>query len=234
MSSARTIDRAAMPTLALAMAATGLILAGCDHPRLPDAIHPELTDYTKRHPIVVTPQSETVDIAVGRSGPSRDHAYIEATRFLRAYKRSTAGPLYVSVPGHDGQASSLIRTAVQREGIARERVKWASHGNAGTVTLSYDRVAAIGPVCGNWQEDVTRNPDRKPYPDFGCSQQRAIAQMVANPTDLTYPASETPRFGAERPGAPKEKGSGSGAANGQSGSAGPTPNPAGPPQPTAP
>ncbi|MBX9926093.1 MAG: CpaD family pilus assembly protein [Hyphomicrobiaceae bacterium] len=204
MSRAR-ISRIAMPVV---VAVASFAIAACDHPRLPDAIHPEVTDYTKRHPIVVTPQSETVAIAVGRGGAARDYAYMETTRFLRQYKRSTSGALYVSLPGHDSGASSLVRTVVQREGIPAERVKWSANGPAGTLTLSYDRVAAIGPVCGNWQEDVTRNPDRVPYPDFGCFQQRAIAAMAANPTDLVYPARETPRIGAERPGAPKSAKSG--------------------------
>ncbi len=196
--------------IAVALATvTAVTAAGCDLPRLPDAVHPEVTDYTKRHPIVVTPQIESVDIAVARSGPARDQAYMETTRFLRDYKRATSGPLYISLPGHDHGASSLVRTAVQREGIPTERVKWNTKGALGSVTLSYDRIAAVGPVCGNWQEDVTRNPDRVPYPDFGCSQQRAIAAMAANPTDLAYPARETPRYGAERPGAPKaSKGAG--------------------------
>ncbi len=201
------------------IAAVAVAVAGCDRPQLSDAFHPEVTDYTKRHPIVVTPQSETIDIAVGRSGAARDYAYMETTRFLRQYKRSTSGALYISLPGHDAGASNLIGTAIQREGIPAQRVNYTRHGAAGTLTLSYDRVAAIGPVCGNWQEDVTRNPDRAPYPDFGCSQQRAIAAMAANPTDLAYPARETPRIGAERPGAPAAAKSGSASGSGDPGAA---------------
>lgn len=208
--------------------ATVVALGACDHPRLPDAIHPEVTDHTRRHPIVVAPQMESIDIAVGPGGAAQDHAYIEATRFLRQYKRGTTGPLFVSLPADNRGAASAIRTAIEREGVPADRIKWQYVSAPGIVTLSYDRIAAIPPVCGNWQEDVTRNPERVPYPDWGCSTQHNIAVMAANPTDTIFPAREVPRIGAERPGAPKQ---GPGSAGGANGAGAAAPSASGSPSP---
>lgn len=187
----------------LFMAAAAAVLGGCDHPRIPDAIHPEFTDHSKRHRPVVAPTTETVDIAVGNGGAAYDQAFMDATRFVRQYKRATGGPLFVSVAADARQSAHLVRSVVSREGIAPERIKWQYAAAPGIVTLSYDRIAAIPPPCGHWQDDVTRNPEMLPYSDWGCSQQHNIAVMAANPTDLAYPAREVPRIGPERPGAPK-------------------------------
>jgi pilus assembly protein CpaD len=61
------------------------------------------------------------------------------------------------------------------------------------VTLFYDSVVAVGPECGDWSEDVNRSPQLKPAPIFGCASRRNLAHMVAEPTDLLIPQSETPR-----------------------------------------
>jgi pilus assembly protein CpaD len=56
------------------------------------------------------------------------------------------------------------------------------------------RYVAEGPECGNdWSENLARNPKNFNYPDFGCSQQRNLAAMIANPADLLGPRTEGPR-----------------------------------------
>lgn len=196
----------------VAVVAAGL--AACDHPRIPDALHTEVTDPAKRHPIVVTPQAESIDILLGDGGAGHDQGYIEATRFLRQYKRNKSGLLHVALPNHDGPASRFVRAVIEREGIPRERVTFAYTAPRRTITLTYDRIAAIGPVCGDWSSDVTRNPEHIPYADFGCSAQHNIAAMAANPTDTIFAAREVPRIGAERPGVPKQAAGGAGSGAG--------------------
>jgi pilus assembly protein CpaD len=177
-------------------------VAGCDHLRVPDSQHPRLTDPSLHHPIVVAPQTERLDLALSSGGIADGQAAMEATRFLRRYRRETAGPLNIALPSRNPTVGHIMRTAVAQEGIPADRVRWHGKPADGTVTMSYDRIAAIAPQCGDWSEDVARNPERLPYPNFGCSAQRNMAVMAANPTDLAFPSKETPRIGTPRPGAP--------------------------------
>ena len=63
--------------------------------------------------------------------------------------------------------------------------------------LSYARLAAVTQPCADWSENVDLNRDNLPYKNFGCAVQSNMAAMIARPTDVLYPATETPR-GAER------------------------------------
>jgi pilus assembly protein CpaD len=85
-----------------------------------------------------------------------------------------------------------LRLIAHRNGVGPERIRQVPRGGH-VVTMSYDRIAALGPTCGAWGEDVSRNPHNLPYPNYGCATQRNLAAMAANPTDLMYPALETPR-----------------------------------------
>ena len=186
--------RLAAGSLTLGLVATSL--GACDHAKIADDVHPRLTDTNRRHPITITAETATLDLAVpgpGKGGDAR--AYVEATRFLRNYRHEGRGPLIIAVPraGGGGQRVQVVRAAAYRNGIAPERLRVVSKPGHGSVTLSYDRIAAVGPTCGDWSEDVSRNRENLPYPNFGCATQRNLAAMTSNPTDLMYPANEMPR-----------------------------------------
>lgn len=186
--------------LAAAVAAGGLavtVLAACDHARIPDDSHPRLTDYTRRHPVVVLAETATLDLVSGHADKGTEaRVYVETTRFMRNYRTEGRGPLRIAVPrggrGVEGRVQA-VRQVAWRNGIPPERIRVVGKPGGGPVTLSYDRIAAVGPTCGDWSEDITRNPQNLPYPNFGCATQRNLAAMAANPTDLLYPANETPR-----------------------------------------
>lgn len=189
--------------------AIGLIaalLCGCDHAVVPDPVHPAFTDPVKRHPISVVADRAELDIAVHEGRRGRALVKLEATRFARHYAREARGPLVIAIPARlDGRHASFahvrdIQEAVVREGIPTERVRvLRKPGNFShdTITLSYDRIAAVGPICDDWSKDVTVNPDHLPYANFGCATQRNLAHMVTNPTDLSFPAREDAR-GSDR------------------------------------
>ena len=186
--------RLATGSVTMGLIATGL--SGCDHARIPDEVHPRLTENKRRHPITVLAETATLDIAVPAQGKGSDaRVYVEATRFLRNYRHEGRGPLIIAVPRSSGagQRVQVVRAAAYRNGIAPERIRVVSKPGHGSVTLSYDRIAAVGPTCGDWSEDVSRNRENLPYPNFGCATQRNLAAMTANPTDLMYPANEAPR-----------------------------------------
>lgn len=184
-----------------------LVIAGCDHGRLPDQAHTELTDPVKRHPTSVVVDRAELDIgARGDASRGRALASLEATRFARSYAKDGRGPIIIAIPGKFEQRHASfdrvkdIQTTLEREGISAERMH-VRRKPAGqpqdTITLSYDRIAAVGPVCGDWSEDVSRNPQELPFPNWGCATQRNLAHMIANPTDLSFPAKEDER-GSDR------------------------------------
>lgn len=196
---ARGLRTAAAAALAAIIATT---LAGCNSAKIDDEVHPRLTDPARRHPIIVVAETATLDVSVpfpGKGGEAR--AYMETTRFMRNFRYEGRGPLNIAVPRHGAsQQLQAIRLVAHRAGVPSQRVRVTSKPGDGTVTLSYDRIAAIGPTCGDWSEDVTRGAHVLPYNNFGCASQRNMAAMAANPTDLMFPAQETPRGSDTRAG----------------------------------
>ena len=66
------------------------------------------------------------------------------------------------------------------------------------IRLSYRRPVAIPPPCGDWSEDVGRNEERIPYPNWGCATQHNTAVMEENARDLQGPQPEDPRSSERR------------------------------------
>lgn len=176
-----------------------IAVSGCEH-RIPDEVHPGFTDSSKYHRIVVAPERAEIVIPA-HEGPLRAaEDEIAVTRVARRYLREGRGPLVVTAPSRAGSRVARIEGILAREGVAPGRIKVVHRSGAappGAVLLSYDRIAAIAPPCGDWSEDVTHNPEKLPYPNWGCASQHNLASMVSKPTDLAYPAQETPR-GSDR------------------------------------
>ena len=76
--------------------------------------------------------------------------------------------------------------------------------NLATIRLTYPRIAAVAGPCGVWPEDLGPSInnkgylDNKPYFNLGCANQRNLAAMVANPSDLVQPRPETGAYTARR------------------------------------
>ncbi len=73
-----------------------------------------------------------------------------------------------------------------------------------TIRLSYPKIAAVAGPCGLWPEDLgpsIKDPsygENKDYYNFGCANQRNLAAMIDNPSDLVQPRSETPAYTPRR------------------------------------
>ena len=63
------------------------------------------------------------------------------------------------------------------------------------IRLAYQRPVAVPPPCDHWTEDVGRNEERIPYPNWGCATQRNLAVMVDNARDLQPAAGGRPALG---------------------------------------
>ena len=176
------------------------VVVGC----APNELYVQLADPHRRHPIGVTAETAALEVAVppdGHAVPANQ--FFDVAKFARRYRTEGKGPMVVAVPQrarHSRTASESVRTVrtiVTQAGIDASRVRYYSKpvgvDGAETITLSYDRVVAVAPKCGDWSESVVRNPEVLPSQNFGCASQRNLAVMVANPTDLLYPTLETPR-----------------------------------------
>ncbi len=69
--------------------------------------------------------------------------------------------------------------------------------------MSYSKIIAEAGPCAMWPNDLgpTYDPDTTKtghYWNLGCSNQRNLAAMVANPADLVQPRGESPSWTARR------------------------------------
>jgi pilus assembly protein CpaD len=73
-----------------------------------------------------------------------------------------------------------------------------------TIRLNYPKISAVAGPCGVWPDDLGPSIDNKTYFEnkqyynFGCANQRNLAAMVDNPSDLVQPRPETPPYTARR------------------------------------
>ncbi|MFN5121018.1 MAG: CpaD family pilus assembly protein, partial [Bradyrhizobium sp.] len=73
-----------------------------------------------------------------------------------------------------------------------------------TIRLSYPKMAAVAGPCGTWPADLgpsIDNPayhENKQWDNFGCANQHNLAAMVANPSDLEQPRTETAAYTPRR------------------------------------
>lgn len=210
MSSRKVPASGMRPSLARAsLAAFGLLLVTLAPGCAPDELYVQLADPHKRHPIGVTAETAVVELALPPDGHAvpANH-FFDVAKFARHYRQEGKGPLVVAIPPRARHSRTIsesvrvIRSIVAQAGIASHNVRYYSKPRSPdggeTITLSYDRVAVVAPRCGDWSESVVRNPQNLPSTNFGCASQRNLAVMVANPTDLLYPATETPRLSERR------------------------------------
>lgn len=196
--------------LAFWLSCAALISAACDqHHRLDNVTAVGLTNPEVRHPIGFSSRGESLDVEVppGTEGLSPNQ-HIDIYRFLDRYRREATGRLVITVPAQARDRASIanslqnIQRHVTDAEINYRIVQGGRQGAQRTATpsiaLFYQRAVAVGPTCDHWSENVGRNEERIPYPNFGCATQRNLAVMVDNGRDLRQPQGEDPRAGERR------------------------------------
>ncbi len=95
-----------------------------------------------------------------------------------------------------------MRRELTRAGVSRHEVQFQAYSGTGTATspikVSYNAFTARGPECGDWSDNLARDPKNIPYRNLGCATQHNLAAMVANPRDLVEPRGMTPRDSQRR------------------------------------
>lgn len=179
-----------------------LFLTGCDkYYRELETAGTKPIEANKLHPIGAELQRPKLEVFGSTDLQRKDsETYFEVLRFVRDYRRDGRGPLDVAVTPRGRKDLASIQSVIRDNGVPAHMVRIRDRRDgAGTITLAYDRVAAIAPdECRFWNEDITRRAEVHPYPNFGCASQRNLANMVADPTDLVVPKVETNRSSDRR------------------------------------
>jgi pilus assembly protein CpaD len=159
------------------------------------------SNVSERYPLTAALQRTKLDVAGFRGhGTESSEAYFKTLRFVRAYAQEGRGPLHVATPSHGSRPDvTMVRRVIRATGLHDEQVKFsARRDGVHAVTLTYDRVAAVGPEdCYDQSPLTERQVLGESGTGFGCATQKNLARMIADPADLVVAAPEADR-GSER------------------------------------
>ena len=192
-----------------------MALGGCTH-NAQDVTASVPDDYRHRHPIAIQEGSQTTEVFVGnaRGGLSATQRG-DVISLGQNWLREGTGGITVDVPTQTPNARAaqdsyreahalLISVGVPPRGIIKRDYRPDNPRLFATIRMSYPRIKATAGPCGTWPEDLgpsIKNKgyiDNKPYFNLGCANQRNLAAMIDNPSDLVQPRPETPAYTAKR------------------------------------
>jgi pilus assembly protein CpaD len=191
------------------------VLSACTH------TDDELTasipnDYRQRHPIAIQEADQSVVIFVGHargglSASQRADVMGLAQSWLHEGTGAITVDLPVDTPNARAAADSfreihalLAAAGVPARGIVVHNYHPEDPRQMATIRLNYPKISAVAGPCGLWPEDLgpsIKNKsyfENKSYYNFGCANQRNMAAMVDNPSDLVQPRPETAAYTARR------------------------------------
>ncbi len=207
-------DRNRLFCVAAALAGVAVVLGACNTDRALVASVPD--DYRLRHPIAIQEANQSVVIFVGqaRGGLSASQR-ADVMGLAQTWLREGTGAIVADVPVGTPNAraaadafrqvrSLLAAGGVPPRGIVARRYHPDDLRTLATIRLSYPKISAIAGPCGLWPEDLgpsIKNKsyfENRQYHNFGCANQRNLAAMVDNPSDLVQPRSETTAYTMRR------------------------------------
>jgi pilus assembly protein CpaD len=173
-------------------------------------------DYRQRHPIAITEGEQSIVVFVTQNrGNLSETQRDDVMGLARNWRREGTGAIAIDVPVDTTNARSaqavyqeihglLASTGVPAHAMTRRPYHMDDPRALATIRLSYPKMAAVAGPCGLWPSDVgpsIYNPnysENKQYENFGCATQRNLAAMVANPSDLVQPRTETAAYTPRR------------------------------------
>ena len=202
--------------IAGALVGLSVALGACTHTDEVVATASVPDDYRLRHPIAIQEANRSIVIFVGhaRGGLSAEQR-ANVVGLAQIWLHEGTGAIVADVPvgtPNARAAAELFREAqalleaagVPPQGITVHRYHPDNPRLLATVRLTYPRITAVAGPCGLWPEDIGPSIkdkgyiENKPYYNFGCANQRNMAAMVENPSDLLQPRPETPAYTARR------------------------------------
>ncbi len=175
-----------------------LFLSGCNKRYEMYPLEEVLINSEDRHPIRISKGIKRIALNVenNQKGLSADQKN-RLSSFFSSYKQRGQGQIEVAMPsGGESEAvmyetAGRIKTIAGRYGIAPAylhiRPYRAAYENEATIRVSYNYSIAQAPKCGEWRQNLGENYTNLHYQNFGCSQQKNLAAMIANPRDLIEP-----------------------------------------------
>ena len=202
--------------IAGALVGLSVALGACTHTDEVVATASVPDDYRLRHPIAIQEANRSIVIFVGhaRGGLSAEQR-ADVVGLAQIWLHEGTGAIVADVPvGTPNaraaaesfrEAQALLEAAgVAPQGITVHRYHPDNPRLLATVRLTYPRITAVAGPCGLWPEDLGPSIkdkgyiENKPYYNFGCANQRNMAAMVENPSDLLQPRPETPAYTPRR------------------------------------
>jgi len=201
--------------IAGALVGLTFVLGACTH--TDDVLTASVpNDYRLRHPIAIQEADQSVVIFVGHargglSASQRADVIGLAQTWLREGTGAISADLPVGTPNARAAADSfreiqalLAAAGVPPRGIVVHHYHPQDPRQMATIRLNYPKISAVAGPCGLWPEDLgpsIKNKsyfENKPYYNLGCANQRNLAAMVDNPSDLVQPRPETPAYTVRR------------------------------------
>ena len=202
--------------IAGALVGLSVALGACTHTDEVVATASVPDDYRLRHPIAIQEANRSIVIFVGhaRGGLSAEQR-ADVVGLAQIWLHEGTGAIVADVPVGTPNARAaaesfreaqvlLEAAGVPPQGITVHRYHPDNPRLLATVRLTYPRITAVAGPCGLWPEDIGPSIkdkgyiENKPYYNFGCANQRNMAAMVENPSDLLQPRPETPAYTARR------------------------------------
>lgn len=203
--------------LAGALVSLAMTLGACQHAADNSfAMVNAPADYRQRHPIAVTEADRSIVVFVGRSrGGLTAEQRAEVTGMAQDWMREGTGAVTIDVPADTPNArtaqeslreiqATFTAAGVPPRGILVRKYRPEDPRQMPAIRVNYPKMKAVAGPCGLWPEDLGPSIhngsyiENKQYYNFGCANQRNLAAMVEDPTDLVQPRAETPAYTSRR------------------------------------
>jgi pilus assembly protein CpaD len=216
MTSRRPADRKRALRLAAALLGVAVALGACKHTEEELSTASVPNDYRQRHPIAIEEANRSVVVFVGqgRGGLSASQR-ADVMGLAQAWMREGTGAVSIDVPVDTPNARAAtdslreIQATFAAAGVPPRAVNVRKYHpedprHMAAIRLNYPKISAVAGPCGLWPEDLGPSVnnksyfENKSYYNFGCANQRNLAAMVDNPSDLVQPRDETPAYTTRR------------------------------------
>ena len=202
--------------IAVALFGASAALGACTHTSQDTVTGSVPTDYRERHPIVIQEANRATEVFVGHArGGLTSAQRSDIAGLAKTWLSEGTGGIIIDMPVGTPNArvandslreikGILMAAGVPARGITVRNYRPTDPRLFATIRVNYPRIVADAGPCGLWPEDLgpsIKNKgyyDNRPYYNFGCANQRNLAAMVDNPSDLVQPRAETPASTARR------------------------------------
>jgi pilus assembly protein CpaD len=216
MTSRLPLDRNRALRMSGAFVGLAVMLGACQHTEPEFLATSYSDDYRLRHPIAIQEADRSIVVFVGQArggltAPQRS----DVLGLAQLWLSEGTGAINVDVPVDTPNAraaaetfreiqATLTAAGVPPRGILMRKYRPEDPRHLPAIRLNYPKISAVAGPCGVWPEDIgpsIKNRsyfENKQYYNFGCANQRNLAAMIDNPSDLVQPRAETPAYTLRR------------------------------------